>query len=240
VIEGYAGSNISSVTGFGDFYGRIQSLYSTYSTITVLASTINSQTNANVNNFIQTELQYIIPTSALSRQRFTDPLRFSIKWRSALLPQYLKLEEIWGLGWNLGFIKQDTTYETIHKAPSFFKIIDDFINLRMNPDFDMNRMDKSAKENLSQTQEPTGATKAFYGKLLLANFGSYAQTLISNPISFLNPLGKLDRLTFQWVDSTGAIIDNNDCEWNAVVQVSEKIDIATAKKPPPFNQTISS
>jgi hypothetical protein len=240
VLEGYPGSNISSVTGFGDFYGRIQGIYSTYSTLTVLASTINSQTKANVNTFIQTDLKNIIPVSALSRQRFTDPLRFSIKWKSALYPQYAKLEESWGLGWNLGFAKEDTSFQTIQKGASFFKIIDDFINLRMNPEYDMNRMDTSHKENLAATQEPTGSTKAFYGKLLLATFGNYAQTMISNPVAFLNPLGKMDRLTFQWLDTTGAIINNNDCEWNAVIQISEKIEIATTKKPPVFNPTISS
>jgi hypothetical protein len=72
------------------------------------------------------------------------------------------------------------------------------------------------------TLEPTGAIKAFHGKLLLANFGSYAQTLISNPVSFYPPIGRLDKITFQWVDVTGGIIDNNDCEWNAVIQIVEK------------------
>jgi hypothetical protein len=137
----------------------------------------------------------------------------------------------------LGFIKEDTPYETIHKADSFFKILDDFINLRMNPDYDMNRMDSTLAENLSATQDPTGITKAFYGKLLLANFGSFAQTLISNPISFLNPLGRLDKLTFQWTDATGGIIDNNDCEWNAVVNIGEKIDIVAPAKPVLISQT---
>jgi hypothetical protein len=147
------------------------------------------------------------------------------------LAQYAGLEEQWGMGWNLGFTKADTPYETVHRGDSFFKILDDFINLQMNREFDMNRMDTGAKEKLSATQEPTGFTKAFHGKLLLAPFGSYAQTLVSNPISFYPPLGRMDKLTFTWVDTTGATIDNNDCEWNAVVQIGEKVNMTEIPKP---------
>jgi hypothetical protein len=231
VIPGYGGSNISSVTGWGDFYGRFRSLFQTYSTSVQLASTINTAVNSNLSNFITTDLQYIIPPQALNRQRFTDPLRFSILWKSALLPAYAALEEEWGLGWNLGYTKADTSYETVHKATSFFKILDDYISLRLNPEFDMNRMDTTLKENLAATQEPTGVTKSFYGKLLLAPFGSYAQTMISNPLSFNPPFGKIDRLTFQWVNQVGAIIDNADCEWNAVVQLVETVEVATMSQP---------
>lgn len=231
VVQGYAGSNFSNVSSFGDFYGRFLQLYNQYNAQVQLVQRINSNVNASLAEFIAYDLQNILPASALNRQRFTDPLTFSIRWRSALLPEYAKLEENWGLGWNLGYIKEDTPYETVHKAGSFFKILDDFINLRLNPEFDMNRMDTSAKENLAQTLEPTGATKAFHSKLLLANFGSYAQTMISNPVSFYPPLGRMDKLTFQWVDITGAVINNDDCEWNVVVQIVEQKDLAEIPKP---------
>jgi len=237
VVQGYAGSNFSNVSSFGDFYGRFIKLYNQYNTQVELVQRINSNVNAALQEFISYDLQNILPASALSRQRFTDPLTFSILWRSALLAEYEKLEENWGLGWNLGYAKADTTYETVHRAESFFKILDDFINLRLNPEFDMNRMDTSAKENLAVTLEPTGATKAFHSKLLLANFGSYAQTMISNPVSFYPPLGRMDKVTFQWVDITGAVIDNDDCEWNAVVQIVEEKDIAEISKPPRIDVT---
>ena len=142
------------------------------------------------------------------------------------------------MGWNLGFAKEDTPYESVHRAGSFFKILDDFINLQMNREFDMNRMDTGAKENLAATLEPTGFTKAFHGKLLLAPFGSFAQTLVSNPISFYPPLGRMDKLTFTWVDVTGATINNGDCEWNAVIQISEKKDMTEIPQPPRIDPTI--
>jgi len=238
VVQGYAGSNLSNVTSFGDFYSRFVNLYNQYNAQVQLVQKINSNVNNYVINFIKSDLQYILPASSLNRQRFTDPLTYTILWKSALLPQYAKLEENWGMGWNLGFAKADTPYETVHRGDSFFKILDDFINLQMNREFDMNRMDTGAKENLSATQEPTGVTKAFHGKLLLAPFGSYAQTLVSNPITFYPPLGRMDKLTFTWVDITGATINNTDCEWNAVVQVVEKKDMTEITQAPRIDPTV--
>jgi hypothetical protein len=231
IIKGFNGSNFSNLTGFGDFYSRFVDLYSTYNNQVKLVQTITSNVNSNVNAFIQTDLQNILPASAQYRQRFTDPLTFSILWKSPLSPEYAKLEDQWGLGWNLGYNKADTSYSTVHLAPSFFKILDDFISLRLNPEFDMNRMDSGAKENLYLTQEPTGSTKTFHAKLLLASFGSYAQTLISNPVSFSPPVGKMDKITFQWLDAAELIIDNSDCEWNVVVQVVEKKEVVEIPKP---------
>lgn len=235
VVQGYAGSNFSNVTGFGDFYGRFVSIYNQYNKQVQLVQTINSNVKSYVTNFIQTDLQNILPASSLNRQRFTDPLTFTILWKSSLFPSYSKLVDNWGMGWNLGFDKVDTPYATVQRAQSFYKILDDFINLQMNREFDMNRMDTGAKENLSASLETTGFTKAFHGKLLLAPFGSYAQTIVSNPISFYPPLGRMDKLTFTWVDVTGATIDNSDCEWNAVVQIVEKKDMTEYPQAPLIN-----
>jgi hypothetical protein len=231
VIQGYAGSNISSVTGFADYYGRMRRLYNQYSTQTVLSSTIQAGINTSIINFVKSDLQYIIPSYAQNRLRYTDPLRYAILWKSSLLTTYANLVDQWGLGWNLGFDKVDTGYDTVHKGTSFYKILDDFLNIVLNPEIDMNRMDTSGKENLSVSQDSTGTTKAFFGKILLANFGSYAQTLISNPITFTNPLGKLANFTFQLVEVDGTIVDNFDCEWNAVLQITESLVQTKSAKP---------
>lgn len=231
VIQGYAGSNISSVRGFSDYYGRMRLLYNQYSTQTVLTSTIQAGINTSVINFVKSDLQYIIPSYAQNRLRYTDPLRYSILWKSSLTTNYQNLIDQWGLGWNLGFNKLDTGYDTVHKGASFYKILDDFLNIVINPEIDMNRMDTSAQENLSITKDPTGTTRAFFGKILLANFGSYAQTLVSNPISFSTPLSKLDKFTFQLVQIDGTVVDNSDCEWNAVIQISESLVQTKPVKP---------
>jgi len=132
VVQGYSGSNFSNVTGFGDFYSRFLKIYAQYNTQVQLVQTINNNVNASVKNFIQTDLQNILPATSLNRQRFTDPLTYTIRWRSALLPEYIGLDDNWGLGWNLGFTKADTNYDTVHVGQSFFKILDDFIRLQMN------------------------------------------------------------------------------------------------------------
>jgi len=231
IIKGFNGSNFTNLTGFGDFYNRFVNLYATYNNQVQLVQSITSNVNSNINAFIQADLKNILPASAQYRQRFTDPLTFSILWKSSLSREYAKLEDQWGLGWNLGYDKVDTPYSTVHTAPSFFKILDDYINLRLNPEYDMNRVDSGSKENLFLTQDTTGSTKAFHAKLLLASFGSYAQTLISNPVSFSPPLGRMDKLTFQWLDPTESVIDNSDCEWNVVIQVVEKKEIVEIPKP---------
>jgi hypothetical protein len=173
-------------------------------------------------------LSGILPNYVLNRTRFTDPLLFSILFKSGLNPEYATLKDEWGLGWNLGFTKEDTPYTTIQRASSFFKILDDFIYLKMNQELTMNRMDSSAPEDHSITTDATGQTNQYAAKLLLANFGSFAQTMIQNTISFNPPVSSIDRLTFQWVDANNIQINNADCDWNAVVQITEQVMQASA------------
>jgi len=229
--NGYAGSNVSNVTGFGDFLSRFIQLNAAYNSNVTILNQINNTVNSNLQNFIRTDLINIIPPTAINRQRYTDPLRYSILWKSALLNGYIYAEDNWGLGWNLGFAKADTVYDTTHVADSFYKILDDYINLRLNDEYDMNHMDAGAKENLAQSQETTGETKAYNAKLLLASFGSYAQTLISNPIIFQIPIPKIDKLTFTWTDNIGQTINNSECEWNMVVQLVEEQDTVRPAAP---------
>jgi hypothetical protein len=235
-VPGFYGVTLSNITGFGNFMNYFTNTYNTYQSNIQVINNITTYVNSNTSNFISYDLQYIIPQTATNRQNYTDPLLFSILWRTTLPPQFVNLDDNWGLGWNLGYNKVNTPYDLVQKAQSFFKILDDYITLRLNNEFDINRVDTSAKENLGATLESTGSTKAYYGKLLLAPFGSYAQTMIMNPIAFNPPLGKLDKLTFTWYDTTNTVIDNSDCEWNAVVQMVENIDVVqTIFNPPILN-----
>jgi hypothetical protein len=225
-IAGFSGSNYT-FTGFSSFLQKYISVYNTGQANAQLLATITSNVNAAVASYIQTYLSGILPSYVLQRQRFTDPLLFSFLFNSGLSDVRKSLEYEWGLGWNLGYPKVDTPYDTIQRATSFFKILDDYIYLKLNQEFTMNRLDSSGPEKLSITHEPTGQTNQFAAKLLLAPFGSYAQTMIQNPINFNPVLTSIDRLTFQWVDLTGTQIDNLDCEWNAAVQISEQVTQAT-------------
>jgi hypothetical protein len=80
-------------------------IYSTFVTDSVIVQDVQSTTTALINGFISTNLKYILPTNALSRQRFTDPVLFQILWKSQLNPNYVTLEDEWGLGWILGYDK---------------------------------------------------------------------------------------------------------------------------------------
>ena len=86
-------------------------------------------------------------------------------------------------------------------------------------------MDSGAKENYSQTREPSGITNQYYCKLLLTSFGGNATTFIHNPIEFTPPINRLSQLQFQWIGSDGAVISNFDSEWDMTVNIAERADV---------------
>jgi hypothetical protein len=223
--QNISGSNITSA-GFGDFLRQYTSLYSLYTSNVTIINNVTNNVNSNIQAFINTNLTYIIPDYAKARQAFTEPITFSIQWKTALTPAYLLAEDEWGLGWNLGFAKADTPYATIQRADSFFKILDDYIYLKLNPEYDMNRIDFGAKENLSQTMESQGQIRGYNGKLLLNTFGNYAQTIIQNPVYFNPSLLRLDKMSFQWIDTVGNPLSNAECEWNAAIQIVEEVPVS--------------
>jgi hypothetical protein len=221
-------SNVVGWIGFGDVLDVFLTYYQNYSALNAIISSINAAVLSNLNKFIATELINILPPSALSRQKYTDPLLYSLLFSSGNNYAFADLEEEWGIGWNLGFVKLDTGFLTRHTGNSFFKILDDYVFIKLNDEFQMNRIDTSGKENLAATREPTGGVSQYNTKLLLTTFGGYAQTAINNPIQFNPPLGKLDRISFQLMDTAGNIINNADCEWNASLQITEQMDGPTA------------
>lgn len=231
--QGLPGSNLSS-SNFGDFLSQYVGIYSNFSTNSVVLQTIQSTLAADMNQYISTNLQYILPQTSLSRTRFTDPLLFNILWQSYLTPTYSVMDDEWGLGWNLGFSKQDTAMSTYQVAQSFYKIQDDYIYLKLNEEFNINGMDAGAKENYEVSREPTGSTKQYYCKLLLTGFGGNATTFIHNPITFNPPLNRITNLHFQWMDANGLIINNNDCDWNMTVTLTERYEIPVLPEKMPF------
>lgn len=232
-LQGYLGSNISSL-GFGDFMRQYRNTYSTFITDSQIVQGVQSTTTGLINSFIANDLRYILPANALNRQRYTDPILFQILWKSQLSPNFVTLEDEWGLGWNLGYEKKDTPFALVQTGTSFFKIQQDFIYLRLNREFNINRMDAGGKEDYRQGRESTGTTEQYYCKLLLTNFGGNATTFIHNPVTFNPPLAKLTKLTFQWLFPNGQIIDNGDAEWNITVNITERLEIPSIPDKMPF------
>ena len=224
-LPGYSGSNISSVQ-FGDFLKQYINIYNTIQTNTVIVSSVSGIVAQGNVNLITGDLQYILPSSLANRSRNQDPLQFALYLSTFVSPANRGIEQ-YGLGYNLGYAKIDTPFNSIQRATSFFKILDDYIYLRLNPEFNMNQLDISRQENFSATQDPVAESQLYNCKLLLNTFGSYAQTVVQNPVFFNPPIGKLDKLSFEWYDVTGTLINNTDCEWSAVLQITESVLVAT-------------
>ena len=234
VILGYNGISANPYTsntgwqGFGDFYFAYYNLYNQYVAINNLVNGIVGAATAAVNNFIATALAGILPPNALTRSRYTDPLLFSLLFGSGNSYQFSNLSEEWGIGWNLGFPKQDTPYLTKHTGNSFYKILDDYIYLKLNEEFNLNNIDSTGPENLRATRESTGLVGNYNSKIFLNTFGGFAQTAINNPIPLNPPVSRLDRISLQLFDFRGNPINNNNCEWSCSLHITENFNLATS------------
>ena len=146
----------------------------------------------------------------------------------------------WGLGWNLGFggpaellvasyVDGSMPDAWILTASCFPRLTTDYIYLRLNePEF-MNSVDHTDVEDTAVSQDPTGQVSHYFGKLLLNNFGCYAQTFIESPKLFAPVLGRLDRLSFTWVDRQGNPLagpDATSCDWHMALRIIEIQDRA--------------
>lgn len=224
-LPGFTGSTITSVT-FGDFlrqYNNINTAIQTYSPpISTVIGTVFQGQKALVTG----DLQYIIPSYVANRERVNDPLEFSLPFSTIAQNSNRTIEE-YSMGYNLGFAQADTGFNTVQRAGSFFKILDDYIYMKMNTEFNMNRLDISRQENYASTRDTQAESQLYNCKLILNNFGQAATTLIQNPVMFNPPIGKLDKLTFTWYDITGQQINNDECEWSGSIQIVESVDLAT-------------
>lgn len=221
-LPGFSGSNISS-SNFGDFLNQYNKINSTINAGSYIASTVNGYVTAAQSNLITGDLRYILPAYLTNRQRVTDPLEFRIPFSTVISSSNARVQE-YGLGYNLGFPCEDTGFNTSQRASSFFKILDDYIYLRMNPEYNMNRLDISQPENFSETRDTTAQTQLYNCKLILNNFGTYATTFVQNPVNFSPAIGKLDKLSFYLYNSAGNLINNNECEWTGAIQIVEKVE----------------
>lgn len=218
---------VYTTTSYSNWYSIFSTNYAQYYPSSVRVYEIQSNVNSNLINYLSTYFGTILPSSIYDRLRLTDAIPFSLLFSTSVAPQVACNDTNWGLGYNLGFARSNYSNNTTYTAPSFYKILDDYIYLQLNDELSMNRMDVTGRENYNITLESTGEVAKYNAKLLLANFGNYSQTAIQNPVQFNPPLSRLDRLTFTWVDINGNVIDNNDCEWSACLQITEQKDKQT-------------
>lgn len=199
-------------------------LFTGIQTDQAIVTNSTSSAISRLQNYVNNRYLGVLPSSFLKRSRLSDPIPFQIQFQSSLFAPFLQSFDEWGLGWNLGFGKRDTTFATQQTAETFIRIVDDFIYLRMNQEIGMNTIDITEKENLNQSQDTFGQSSKYFSKLLLNTFGSFSQTFVQSPKTFNPVLSRLDKLRFQWVDKAGSVIDNNDCEFNITLQITESVD----------------
>ena len=224
-IPGYAGSTITT-TGFSNFMSNYSTFYTIFNPNIQLVNTIASNVGSNLSNYINRYLSRILPSTAIARENKVNSLPFTLGFKSGIgtLPLSNAIDN-WGIGWNLGFDKVDYSGFTFYKAPSFYKIFDEYIYLQMNPEFNMNRLDLTAKEDLEKSRDPQGNIHQFAGKLLLSGFGTYTTSIVQNGANFNPPIDRLDQLQFTWTDINGNQINNFDSEWDASLQITENVEV---------------
>jgi hypothetical protein len=220
LIPSYNGISIVT-SNFRQFMSTFNSNYTVYQSNMQILNTINEYVNSNTYIYISTQLKNFFPIQSINSNQFTSPIIFSILWSSSLLPHYSKLIDNWGLGYTLGYTKNDTPFSLLQQATSFYKILEDYIYLKVSPEYNINTIDITDKENLNLTRDSTGSIGQYFGKLLLGDFNTYSRTFVSNQVTFNPPIARLDKLSFEWYDSTGVLINNNDCDWNASFTITE-------------------
>ena len=217
-------------SGFSNFITEYSTIYGAYTNFKSNTDIINASLLTSMNTFLTNDMKYILPSDFLSRTRFTDALTFSFLWKSglSLTPASIaNLADGWGLGWNLGFPKVDDTIpSTVHFAPGMYKIIDDFLYLRLNPEFNLNRMSAGTKENYNNSREPSGLTSYYYCKLLLNGYGQTATTFVHSPVILNPPISKISKMSFQWIDSRGNLLNipsATDSDWQMTINIQELV-----------------
>jgi hypothetical protein len=123
--------------GYNDAYLDLKDINDDYNQLLAQfnGDGLNDDVREQLRAYIQSQYAGILPSSFADRERFYEPLRFKILFRSALSdkPEQLARKFNWGLGYYLGYDKQDTDFDVLHKATSVPRPIGDgYIYMIMN------------------------------------------------------------------------------------------------------------
>lgn len=218
---GFNGFN-STFTGYQHAIKTYVELYSTVRNILAEYNDVLNAASSNLNDYVQQRYANILPSSIINRNRITDPLPFQFLFSTMLTQPYKSMYDEWGLGYNLGFNKQDTSPpRTTVSSDTFIRIVQDFIYLRLNPELNMNVMSVSGKEDRAMCQDSTAQDDKYFAKILLNNFGGICRSAVVLPKEFNPVLGKYETISCQLVDRNGQQISNVDCEYNFVLNITE-------------------
>jgi hypothetical protein len=155
---------------------------------------------------------------------------FSLLFQSTLPVYRQSVYSEWGLGWNLGWGGQpaDLSGSAAYTADHWPRLVDDYLYLQLNETEHMNEVDHTELEVTSLAQDSTGQVSHYFGKLLLNNYGCWAQTFIESPKTFKPVLGRLERLMFTWTDRHGVALTGLDaasCDWHMALRITEVVEV---------------
>lgn len=152
---------------------------------------------------------------------------FTLLFKSRIAPGQETAYSGWGLGWNLGFGGAPQDISGNSTASCLPRLFDDYVFLRLNDSEQMNSIDHTELEVGTLTQSSTGQVDHYFGKLLLNSFGCWSQTFVEAPRLFQPVLGRLERLSVDWLDRWGRVLTGPDaasCDWHMTVRIVELIE----------------
>jgi hypothetical protein len=212
----------SSFTGYGHAIQTYVQLYSTVRDYLSSYTSVLTAASSNLNGYVEQRYGNILPSSIINRNRITDPLPFQLLFSTMLVQPYKSMYDEWGLGYNLGFGKTDTAPpRTTVTSDTFIRIVQDYIYLRLNPELNMNVMSVSGKEDRAACQDSSAEDDKYFAKILLNNFGGICRSAVVLPKEFNPVLGKYETISCQLVDRNGQQLNNVDCEYNFVLNITE-------------------
>jgi hypothetical protein len=206
------------------YYSTIESQYSVY--INIL-----STTSGLLNEYVLLRYGSILPPGIATRSQYTAAIPFQLLCDYNLQPPYSKQPDQWGLPWYLGFPKTTVpvigprTYVT---SSTFIRIVQQYIYLKLNPAQNINTLAVSAKENLSETRESQGMDTQYFTKIILNDFASFCRAGVQLQKDFSPVLGKYEIIECILADQNGNTINNTDCDYDMVVQITEVTNAPTA------------
>jgi hypothetical protein len=212
--------------GYQDALNQYMNYYSTTVGLYTTFTNIFSTTTTALNTYIEYTYPMILPSSIVNRTQYTAPLPFQLLFNYNLQPPYATQYDEWGLGWYLGFPKTAVPPQAIGPrtsvtATSFIHIVQDYIYLRLNPAYNINTMAVSGKEDLSETRESQGQDVQYFTKLILNDFAQFCRAAVQLQKNFSPVLGKYEIISIELVDKHGNRINNLDCEFDLVLEMTE-------------------
>jgi hypothetical protein len=173
------------------------------------------------------------PVSA--RVSISGTSNFSISLFKTPIPATLASAVMeWGLGWTLGWMGPPAplTSTNSYTAPGAPRIPGrDYVYLQLNDTEHMNQIDHTGPESVSGSQNSAGQVGHYFGKLLLNDFGCYAQSFIEAPKQYNPVLPRLERLQIAWLDRHGVVLTGTDattCDWHMTIRITELVYVAVA------------